>query len=123
MIKFLLKLAATGLIGYAVWHIGIAYAGDYRFRDATKQAALTPRITDAQLRARVLDLAEENSVPLDEGSLEVRRASSHIFVDVSYEVPVDVLPWYERAWPFAWTVDVFVIQGGGLVPGPSSTPR
>ena len=112
--KFLIKLALAAMLGYAAWHVGLAYASDYRLRDGVRQAALAPRITDDQLYDRILTLAEENDAPLEDGTLEIRRAPSHIYVDVAYTRPVDVLPWYRRAWPFTWTVDVVALEPMGF---------
>jgi len=113
MIKFLIKLALSALIASATWQIAMAYASNYRFKDATESAALTPRITDAALRERVLELADHNDAPLEEENLEIRRDVRHIWVDVSYVRPVNVLPWYQHPWPFGWSVEVILLPGAG----------
>ena len=110
MIKFLIKLALSALIASATWQIGSAYAANYRFKDATEAAALTPRITEEVLRARIMELAAQNGAPVEEENVQIRREGSHVYVDASYVRTVNVLPWYQRAWPFSWSLDVFVLQ-------------
>jgi hypothetical protein len=120
--KFLIKLALAGLVAYGTWQLGSAYASDYRFKDSTREAALVPRVTDAQLRARVLELASENDVPLDDDDLQVRHDQSHIYVDASYVRDVNLLPWYRYPLHFGWSIDVFIVSGTGMVPRGSTAP-
>jgi hypothetical protein len=111
MIKFLIKLALTVLIAHATWRIGTAYVSHYRFKDGVQGAALTPRVNDVQLRARVMELASENDVPLEDENLAIRRDTAHIYVDASYVRAVEVLPGYPYPWQFSWSLDVYVLSG------------
>ena len=122
MLKFLIKLALAALVAYGTWQIGSAYASDYRFKDSTREAALIPRITDTQLRARVQELASENDVPLENGDLAIRHDQAHIYVDASYVRNVNVLPWYSYPWHFAWSIEVFIVSGTGMVPRGAAGP-
>jgi len=120
MIKFLIKLALSALIAHATWRIGSAYLSHYRFKDAAREAAMTPRVNDAQLRARIMELASENDAPLEDENLTIARNPGHILVDAGYVRSIEVLPGFPYAWQFAWSIDVFVIPGA--VPSPSRTP-
>ena len=111
MIKFLIKLALTVLIANATWRIGTAYVSHYRFKDGAQGAALTPRVSDEQLRARIMELASENDVPLEDENLAIRRAPAHIYLDASYVRAVDVLPGYPYPWQFSWSIDVYILPG------------
>ena len=111
MIKFLVKLALAALIAHATWRIGSAYLSDYRLRDGAHAAALTPRVNDGQLRARIMELAAENDASLEDENLVIRRDASHIYVDASYVRVVDVLPGYSHPWPFSWSIEVYVLPG------------
>jgi hypothetical protein len=110
MFKFLIKLALSALIASATWQIGSAYAANYRFKDATEAAALTPRISDDDLRERIMELAAQNDAPIEEENLQIRREQNHIYIDASYVRPVNVVPGFQRDWPFAWSLDVFVLS-------------
>lgn len=118
--KLIIKLLLAALIANATFQIGSAYLDFYRFKDASDEAALTPRITDAQLRDRVLELASENNAPLDPDALEIRRDATHIFIDASYSRPVMVLPGKAFEWPFAFSLDVYLVPGAA---GSAPTPR
>ena len=113
MIKFLIKLAVSVLIAHATWRIGSAYLSHYRFKDAAREAALTPRLTDAQIRERVMELADSYGAPLAEEDLEIRRNTRNILLDASYVRPIEVIPGRPLAWRFAWSIEVFVLPGTG----------
>jgi hypothetical protein len=115
-VKIIIKLLLAALIANATFHIGSAYLGYYRFKDGAREAALTPRITDAQLRDRVMELASENDAPLDADDLQIRRDGTHIYVDASYAQPVEVIPGKSFPWQFAWSVDVFLLPGAAPTP-------
>jgi hypothetical protein len=116
MLKFIIKLGISALLTYATWHVGSAYVGYYRLKDAAEQAALTPGLTDAQLRTRVMQMAEENGAQIEEERLDVRRDARHIFVDAAYVQPIEVLPGYRYPWHFEWSVDVLIIPPMGISP-------
>jgi len=63
--------------------------------------------TDEMLKARVMQLAEENHIPLDGDFIDVsRRANAGIgdkvTVKFSYAVMVPVLPGYQRRFDFEY---------------------
>jgi hypothetical protein len=119
MIKFILKVALSVLIAHATWRIGTAYVSHYRFKDAAREVALTPRATDAQLRERIMELASENDAPLEEENLNITRDVRHILMDASYVRSIDVLPGFPYAWHFAWSIDVVLLPGATASPGPT----
>jgi hypothetical protein len=111
MIKFVLKLALTALIANATWQVGSAYLSHYRFKDAAREATLTPRVTDEQLRARIIELATEFDAALDDENLVITRDQRHIVVDVSYVRSIEAVPGFPYPWQFAWSIEVFIIPG------------
>ena len=120
MIKFIIKLALSVLIAHATFRIGSAYLSHYRFKDAAREAALTPRATDAQIRDRIMELAEIHDIPLEADNLDVRRNTRNILVDASYVRPVEVIPGHPYAWQFAWSIEVFILPGNT---GPDHGPQ
>ena len=119
MIKFLVKLAVSALIAHATFRIGSAYLSYYRLTDAVRGAALTPRITDEQLRERVLELAAQHDAPLDEDHVEIRRDARNIYIDASYVQNVEVVPGYQHPWAFDWSMEVLALPD---VTGPPLEP-
>ncbi len=112
MIKLLIKLAVAGLIANAAWRLGSAYAGYYKFEDAVQQTTqYGPEKSDAELRDRILELAAQYDVPLAEDGFTIERQENHTVVDGGYATPIQLLPGFERAWPFTFHVDTFVIRG------------
>ena len=117
MIKFILKVALAALIAHATWRVGSAYVSHYKFKDDAREAAQMPRITDQQLRDRIIELASENDAPLEEENLTISRDLRHVVVDASYVRSIDVLPGYPYAWHFAWSIDVVILPGAAPAPG------
>lgn len=113
MLKFLLKLAVAALIANAAWRLGSAYLQFYRFQDAAVQTAqFAGDKPVADMKARMLALAVQYEVPLDEDALVVRKTElHHTIIDGTYQTPVDLFPGYQRQWPFSLHVDVFSVPG------------
>ena len=111
MIKTLVKLALAALFANAVFQLGSAYAGFYRFKDAI--AGLTQyssKRSDDDLRQRIVELASQAGLPVDENSFTLRREVNHVLVEGSYVRPVDLLPGRPVPWTFRFTTDTFVID-------------
>lgn len=119
MIKFIVKVALAALVAHATWQIGSAYISHYKFKDAAREAALMPRITDEQLRDRIMELASENDAPLEEENLAITRDLRRLLMDASYVRSIDVLPGFPYAWNFAWSIEVLILPGAGPAPGRS----
>jgi hypothetical protein len=106
-VKLLIKLALTALIANAVWRIGSEYLLYFQFRDAVREAALVRMLDDQQLRSRILELADEYSVPLAESGFTIEREERRTIVEGTYLKPILVVPGYEYLWRFDWAVDGF----------------
>ena len=105
MLKLLIKLAIAAVLANAVYHIGLEYLNHIKFRDAVRDTATFKAKTDAELRDQIMKLAEEYDVPLDPDALAIRREQRQVFVDGSYEKPIEVLPRYEYPWHFSWSIE------------------
>ena len=109
--KQLIKLAIAALITYAAWNAGNAWLGYIRFKDDVEQlAAFGTKMSDDELRAKVLDAASQRAVSLND-DLVVRRENAHTFVDASYTDAVNILPWYQYPWTFEIHVSAITLQG------------
>ena len=108
--KVVIKLLIVALIVNGTWRVGSAYLTFYRFTDAVAETTLhRGKKTDAQLRERVVELANEYDIPIDE-SLTVTRKDDHILVDGSFRRPIAILPGFTYNWPFTVHVDTFTLQ-------------
>jgi hypothetical protein len=95
--KGLLKLVLVAVLANAGWHAWLVYSSYLKFKDAVESAAAAPGSTDEELRAKVLDLASNYDVPLQDESFTVTHDSQDIgqqrtVVEGSYATKVDVLP-------------------------------
>jgi hypothetical protein len=108
VVKSLLKLLAAALVANATWHVFVAYSAHYKFRDAVESAAqFGVSQSEAQLGARVVELAAQYDVPAVPGTFMVRRANKHTLIEGSYTRPVDLFPGFSYPWSFSWSVDTF----------------
>jgi len=110
--KALIKLAIAALITYGAWNAASAWLTFFRFKDAVTQASqVGEALTPDQLRDKVLALASQYSLPLDEDAVTVTRdqISHHTLIDGHYSQPIAVLPWYQYPYTFGWHVDTFVV--------------
>jgi hypothetical protein len=108
VIKLLIKLALVALIANAAWHVMVAYASYYKFKDAVQQATLfgNDKTLD-QLKARVVSLAAEYDLPVGDDDVTVKREMLHTIVDGSYEKTIDLAPGYSRPWTVQFHTDTF----------------
>jgi len=111
MIKLVVKLVMAAFVANATWRVGSAYVQFYKFEDSTTQTAqYGAERTTSDLRERILELAAQYDLPLDEEALSVERdPQHHTVIDASYRLPIELLPGYRYQWPFKMHVDVFSI--------------
>jgi hypothetical protein len=101
MIKKLISLAIFLGLAYATVNIGTVYIRYQQFKDAVRETALfAGNKTDDQLKARVMDLAQRDSVPLDPEYVHIERVADRVTITASYVELIKLLPGYERQWQF-----------------------
>ena len=71
MLKLLVKLAIVALLANAAYRIGSEYLTYVKFRDAVRDAAMFKAKNDDELTARIMDLAAQYDVPLDEDNIAI----------------------------------------------------
>src|SRR5215471_4936880 len=103
--KKIVTLIVFLLVINAGYRVGIVFFHDQQFKDAVREYAILsgqpPAKTDEAIRARVMDLAQENQIPLDPDYLDVSRHNSQgigdkITIKFAYAVMVPLVPGYER---------------------------
>ena len=106
--RTLIKLAIAALVVHAAYQLGHAYWEHYQFTDAVQQVAqFGEREPIETIEQRVLELAAEHGIPLEEEALIVERRQRRIDVDGSYTRDILLAPGFRRPWAF--TVDVVVL--------------
>ena len=108
--KFIVKLLIAALIANAAWHVMSAYASFWKFKDAVAQTAQFGNDKSvAMLKNRILQLATEYDLPVDDNGFTVTRSreSLHTVVDGSYTREIELVPGYSRRWPFPFHIDTF----------------
>ena len=108
--KFIVKLLIAALIANAAWHVMSAYASFWKFKDAVAQTAQFGNDKSVtMLKSRILQLATEYDLPVDDNSFTVTRSreSLHTVVDGSYTREIELVPGYSRLWPFPFHIDTF----------------
>jgi hypothetical protein len=117
--KTILKLVVTAIIANAGWHVADAWLRYYKFRDAVTQASqFGGALGEDQLRARVMELASQYSVPLADENLTIHRDSrqeQHTYIDGSYDEAIELFPRVARPWTFPVHIETFTT-------GPGSAP-
>jgi hypothetical protein len=109
-LKFILKLLIAALIANAAWHVMSAYMSYWKFKDAVTQTTQFGNDKSVPtLKNRILQLATDYDLPIDENDFTVTRSreSLHTVVDGSYTRDVELVPGYSRPWPFPFHVDTF----------------
>lgn len=110
MIKFIVKLLIVALVANAAWHLMTAYASYWKFKDAVAQTIQFGNDKSlATLKGRILQLATDYDVPVDEDDFTITRSreSLHTVVDGGYSRDIELLPGYSRPWSFVFHVDTF----------------
>ena len=111
MIKLLIRLALVALLANAAVRIGSEYITHVKFRDAIRDAAMFKAKDDAELIARIMDLAVQYEIPLDQDNVAIEREDRRVNVDGWYDKPIAVLPNYEYPWHFGLSLDVLTPTG------------
>jgi len=110
--KKIVTLIVFLLVINAGYRVGIVFFHDQQFKDAVREYAILsgqpPAKTDEVIRAKVMDLAQENQIPLDPDYLDVSRHNSQgigdkITIKFAYAVMVPLVPGYERRFDFDYT--------------------
>jgi len=104
--KLLLKLAVVAVLANAAFHIGAEYVTYIRFRDAIRDAAMFKAKNDTELMTRIMDLADQYDVPLEQENVTISREERRVSVDGWYDKAIEVMPNYEYPWHFNLSLEI-----------------
>lgn len=106
MIKKIISLIIFLLVLNAGVRLGVVYFHDQQFKDAVRELSLfSGGKPEETIKAKVMELAAQNQIPLDPDFVELTRKSSpgigdHLAIKVSYAVLVQVFPGNSRRFQF-----------------------
>jgi hypothetical protein len=106
VIKLLLKLAIVALLANAAYHVGSEYLTYIKFRDAIRDAAMFKAKNDTELMARIVELAAQYEVPLQEENVTIERVERKVNVEGWYDKPIEIVPNYQYPWHFGLSLEV-----------------
>ena len=103
MIRRLIALVVVLALVYAGWNVGVVWSHYRTFQDDVRNVALFGNDkTDDDLKAKVMQLAGENDVPLQPEAVSIQRRAGEVVLQAHYTQTVKLLPGYTR--PFDFTV-------------------
>jgi hypothetical protein len=109
MIKRIVSLIVFLLVVNAGVRLGLVFYHDQTFKDAVRELALfagqPPVKTNEAIAGKVMQLAQDNSIPLEPDYIEITRNSSvglgeKVTIKFAYAVNVPLLPGYIRRFDF-----------------------
>ena len=111
MFKKVVSLVVVVLVANAGFRLGLVVLHDQKFKDAVREVALfapqPPAKTDDMLRAKVMQLAQDNQIPLDPAFVEISRYNSDfgekVTIKFKYALMVQLAPWYSRRFDFDYS--------------------
>ena len=108
--KTLFKLAILLLVAHALFRFVPPYWNFTQFKSMLKEQAVAwHQQSEPQVVDEVLRLAQANDVPLAAENVRVKRQQDRLFIDVSYDAPIEILPSVRRTWTFATSVEAWTM--------------
>lgn len=103
-IRTLLSLALVAVVVYAGMKFIPVRAAAYQLDDEVREQVVLAgsgrrRVADDEIRRTILTRAQSLGLPVDTRALVIRRTGSEIYIDLEYDVPVE-LPGYTYVWHF-----------------------
>jgi Flp pilus assembly secretin CpaC len=109
MIKKIISLVIFLALANAAVRVGVVYFHDQQFKDAVRELSLfSSGQSEEVVRAKVMEIAAANQIPLDPDFVEVTRkvipgVGDHSIIKVAYAVMVPVFPGQLRRFQFDYT--------------------
>ena len=114
--KLLVKLAVFLLLAHALFRFVPPYWDHTRFVRELKETSVGWRESnDEEVRDLVFAMAQGRGLPVAREQINVRREREHLFVDVAYARPMELVPGSTYTWDFDAKVDTWMLtpQGRG----------
>jgi len=115
MLSRLFRAALAALLLFALYRIGQVYISHYSFVDEVEQIAQRGVRTDEdEVRGAIVEAATRLRIPIDPDRVKIRLEGDHVYVDLQYTRPVEVLPGYRRPWDFEVSAHGWIVPSGGI---------
>jgi hypothetical protein len=111
----LIRLVVIAAVAWAAWHGGMAAWQQFQFTDDIDKIAQFGPDKDAEsVLAAVLEAAARYDLPVKEKDVRIRRQDrpSELYIDVSYSVPIEILPRFFYPWTFSVKAHGWFVPGG-----------
>jgi hypothetical protein len=109
MIKKIISFIIFLVLANAGIRVGMVYFHDQQFKDAVREISLFSGSKPEEIvRAKVMEAAAANQIPLDPDFVEITRKNipgvgDHSVIKVSYAVMIPVFPGNPRRFQFDYT--------------------
>jgi hypothetical protein len=111
MIRTLVKLLLVLIVLNVLYRFGDAYWDHYQFEDSVQQLAqFSENATSDDVRAKVLELAQAQDIPLSPDNLTVTRVPRRVEVNGLYTRDLVLFPGYVKPWEFKLHVVVVTLN-------------
>ena len=111
----LLRIIVIAAIAWAVWHAGMAAWQQFQFsNDVETIAKFGPDKDAGSVMAGVLEAAGRYNLPVTEKDVRIRQQErpAELFIDVTYTVPIEILPRFFYPWTFTTHARGWFVPGG-----------
>jgi hypothetical protein len=111
LIKRIVSVVVFLLLANAGVRVGLVYFHDQQLKDAVRELALfsgqPPGKTNEVLVGKVMELAQQNEVPLDPDYVEISRQiapgiGEKVTIKFSYAVLIQLVPGYSQRFDFSY---------------------
>jgi hypothetical protein len=116
VIRLLVKLAVVALLANAAFHVGSEYLTYFKFRDAIRDAALFKAKNETELMTRIMELAEQYEVPLEQDNVTIDRDERRLDIEGWYDKPIELAPNFAYPWHFTLSLEVVTRTPLGVNP-------
>jgi hypothetical protein len=101
MIRRLIALAFVAALVFAGYNVSTAWFHYRTFQDSVRDTALFGNgKTDEQLKAKVMEDASQNQIPLSPDDVTIARRAGEVRIEAHYVQTVKILPGYSRRVDF-----------------------
>jgi len=101
-LKTIIKIVVALMFVSAAFNAARAALFSYQFQDAVhEELVFNPRAADDQIIERIMKIANQMGVPIEEENISIRPVGLDLNVDMSYTTNVVLVPGvYSREWTF-----------------------
>lgn len=108
--KSVIKFAVLLLAAHALFRFVPPYWDHTRFVRELEESSIGWReYSDAEVRELVLVMAQSHGLPIDREQIGVTREREHLFIDLAYSRPLELVPGSKYIWEFDSQVDTWML--------------